>query len=196
MTLNPQFWWYTTRATGIVAWVLSLAAILVGVLLTTRVLKGLDRPAWMLDLHRWLGGLSIAFAGVHALVLIPDDFVTFTASELLVPFTGDWKPEAVGLGIVAMYILLTVQLTSLVMGRLPKSLWRAIHLTSYAMFALVTVHAILAGSDSGKPLYVGFSTAMAMLGAAVAGIRLVQGRFVPAAVRARREAARVASGPD
>lgn len=189
MTLNPQFWWYTTRATGIVAWICSLAAILVGVLITTRVLKGLDRPAWMLDLHRWLGGLSIAIAGAHALVLIPDDFVTFTASELLVPFSGDWKPEAVGLGIVAMYILLAVQLSSLVMGRLPKSLWRAIHLTSYAMFALVTVHAILAGSDTGKPLYVGFSTAMAMVGAAVLGIRVVRGRFVPAAIRARREAA-------
>lgn len=189
MSLNPQFWWYTTRATGIVAWACSLAAIFVGVLMTTRVLKGIDRPAWMLDLHRWLGGMSVVIAGAHALALIPDSYVTFTARELLVPFSGTWKPEAVGLGIVAMYVLLAIQVTSLMMQRLPHNLWRAIHLTSYAMFALVTVHAILAGSDVGKPLYVGFSTAMAMLGAAVVGLRLVQGRFVPAAVRARRAAA-------
>ena len=56
--MNPQTWWYMTRASGMIAWLVLGATCLWGILLITRMLKPADRPAWLLDLHRWLGALA------------------------------------------------------------------------------------------------------------------------------------------
>jgi predicted ferric reductase len=173
--MNPNPWWNLTRASAIVAWVLMAVAILWGVLLATRVLKPNDRPAWLLDLHRWLGWLGLALVGVHMGTLVADSYVTFTVRDLLVPFSSHWKPFATALGVVAMWILVAVQASSMVMKQISKRIWRAIHLASYGAFALVTAHAILAGSDTGERLFTAFSTSLATVTAAVAALRIVAG---------------------
>ena len=61
---------------------------------------------------------------------------------------------------------------------LSQKTWRGIHMVSYPLYAIIVVHALTAGSDVGTPLYAGFSTALAMTGAAVAGTRWVAGRAV------------------
>ena len=173
--MNPNPWWNLTRASAIVAWVLMAVAILWGVLLATRVLKPNDRPAWLLDLHRWLGWLCLALVGVHMGTLVADNYVTFTVRDLFVPFSSHWKPFATALGVVAMWILVAVQASSMMMKQISKRVWRAIHLASYGAFALVTAHAILAGSDTGERLFTAFSTSLATVTAAVAALRIVAG---------------------
>ena len=183
--MNTQVWWHLTRASAIVAWFMAFGSILLGVLLSTRAMKGIDRPAWLLDLHQWLGALTCWFTGVHLVTLVADSYITYTVADLFVPFSHPYKTTPVALGIVAMYLLLAVQGTSLMMKKLPKTLWRRIHMLSYLMFALITVHGITAGSDTGKPWFTGISTMLAMVGAAVGGIRFVKGRWRPAS-RANR----------
>lgn len=148
--MNPQLWWYVARATGITAWVLVTASVLWGVGLSARFTKR-PKPAWVLDLHRYLGGLAVAFTAVHLVGLVLDSYVEFGATDLLVPFASSWKPTAVAWGVVAMYLLAAVEATSLMMKRLPRRAWRAVHLTSYGLFALVTVHALAAGTDTQSP---------------------------------------------
>ena len=58
--MNPQLAWYVARAAGIVAWALVSGAVVWGLLLSTRVLRGRPTPRWLLDLHRFLGGLAVA----------------------------------------------------------------------------------------------------------------------------------------
>lgn len=171
-----SIWWDLTRASANVAWVLVLTTILWGVLLTTRVLRGLDRPAWLLDLHKWMGGLTIVFTIVHMLSLIADSYVQFTFLSVLVPFTSDYRSWAVSLGVFGFWLLVIIQVTSLMKKHLSQKVWRGIHMTSYPLYAIIVVHALTAGSDVGTPLYAGFSTALAMTGAAVAGMRWVVGR--------------------
>lgn len=171
-----SIWWDLTRASANVAWVLVLTTILWGVLLTTRVLRGLDRPAWLLDLHRWMGGLTIVFTIVHMLSLIADSYVQFTFLSVLVPFTSGYRSWAVALGVFGFWLLVIIQITALMKRRLSQKVWRGIHMTSYPLYAIIIVHALTAGSDVGTPLYAGFSTALAMTGTAVAGMRWVVGR--------------------
>ena len=57
--MNPQTFWFVSRASGMVAWIVLGATCLWGILLVTRMLKPADRPAWLLDLHRWLGALAV-----------------------------------------------------------------------------------------------------------------------------------------
>ena len=174
--MNEQLWWNTTRASANIAMLLIVFTILWGVLLATRVLKPNDRPAWLRDLHTWLGGLALVFTIIHMVTLIADSYITFTIVDVLVPFASDWRPFQVSLGILGFYILAAVQITSMMMKKIPKTLWRRIHMLSYLQFAIVVVHALTAGSDVGKPWYAGFTVAIAMLGAAIAGLRWVAGR--------------------
>ena len=183
--MSEQFWWHLTRASANVSMVLVLFAILWGVLLSTRILMGSDNPPWIRDLHTWLGGLSLAFAVLHMASLIADSYIQFGVVDVLVPFVGSWRPAAAALGIVAFWLLVAVQGTSLFMRRIPRTLWRRVHMLSYLLVAIVVAHSLTAGSDIGTPLYTGFSMAVAMTGAAVGGIRLVAGRAADRRRKAR-----------
>ena len=105
------------------------------------------RPAWLFDLHRFLGGLAVVFTVVHVLAVVADSYVDFSLVNVLVPLTGDWHPLAVAWGIVGLYLLLAVELTSLAMSRLPRRLWRRVHMASFLVFATTSVHALTAGTD-------------------------------------------------
>jgi DMSO/TMAO reductase YedYZ heme-binding membrane subunit len=150
--MNPQLWWYVARATGIVAWALLAASVIWGLLLSTRLARGRPTPAWLLDLHRFLGGAAVAFTGLHLAGLVADSYVHFGLADLLVPYVSAWKPGPVALGIVSAYLLAVVEGTSLAMRRLPRRLWRAVHLSSYVLFWTATFHFILAGTDATHPV--------------------------------------------
>lgn len=145
--MSEKLVWYVARSSGIVAWVLAAASVLWGLLLSTRLLGRKPSPAWFLDLHRWLGGLTVSFTLVHIAALMLDPKVPFSLTEVLVPGAAEWHPVAVAWGIVALYLLIAVEATSLVMRRLPRRLWSAVHQTSYALYVLATVHLFTAGTD-------------------------------------------------
>jgi DMSO/TMAO reductase YedYZ heme-binding membrane subunit len=151
--MNPQTWWFLSRASGMTAGILLVLSLIWGVLLSTRVLKPADRPAWLLAMHRWFAGMAVTATAVHLIALVADNYVYFGAKELFVPMASPWKAGPVAFGIVAFYLMVLVQVTSLLMRRLPKRLWRAIHMSSYAMVWLVLVHGALAGTDATKRLY-------------------------------------------
>lgn len=153
--MNGAFWWYVARASGIVAWLLLTASVLWGIVLSTKAFPEHRRPAWLLDLHRWLGGLTVGFVAIHLLALVADSYTTFTLADLAIPYSSDWKPGAVALGVVAAWSLVAVEATSLAMRRLPRRVWHGIHLVSYATFWLTTLHAAFAGTDRSQVLYQG-----------------------------------------
>lgn len=151
--MNPQVWWHLTRASGIVAWLMLTASVVWGVILSTKAFPEHRRPAWLLDLHRWLGGLAVSFLAIHLVSLVADSYVQFGVLDLLVPFASDWKPGAVALGVVAMWGLVAVEATSLAMRKLPRKVWRRIHLLSYGVFWATSMHAAFAGTDRTTWLY-------------------------------------------
>jgi DMSO/TMAO reductase YedYZ heme-binding membrane subunit len=151
--VNGQLWWHLARASGIVAWLSLTASVLWGIFLSTRILQQRRRPAWLLDLHRGLGALTIGFVAIHLGALVADNFLHFGLGDLVVPFASNWRPGAVALGVVAAWILAVVEISSLALKHLPRRAWRAIHLTSYLAFWLTSIHAALAGTDTTNPLY-------------------------------------------
>jgi DMSO/TMAO reductase YedYZ heme-binding membrane subunit len=185
--------WYVARSSGIVAWVLIVATIVWGLLLATKVLGRRPGPAWLLSLHRYLGALTVAFVGVHVGAVLLDTYTNFGITDVLVPFTGSWHPMAVAWGIVGMYLLAAIEITSLLRHRMSKRAWHAVHLLSYFLFATTTVHMLSAGTDATALLA---STAAVMLGtAAVFGsAALYVWRNDPGEPRPVVRSARVPSG--
>lgn len=156
--MNEQLWWYLARATGIVAWVLLAAAVLFGLVVRTKVGAVRGRPPWWLDLHRFLGGFATVFTGVHLATLVADSYVHFTLVDLLVPGASEWQPGAVAWGVVSLWLLVAVEVTSLLQTRLSRRTWRWIHLASYPLFWMATFHFVAAGTDAtSRPAIVGIA---------------------------------------
>jgi hypothetical protein len=149
--MSSQVFWFAARASGIVAWALAASSVVWGLALSSRVLGRRPRPAWLFDLHRFLGGLALVFTGVHVLAVVADSYVHFSLLNVLVPLTGDWHPLAVAWGIIGLYLLLAVELTSLARTRLPRTLWRRVHHASFGLFAVTTAHGLTAGTDARSP---------------------------------------------
>src|SRR5439155_20888269 len=128
-----HFWWYRARACGLVAWGLVVASCAWGLLHALRTFGRRPTPAWMLSTHRYLSALAICFVAVHVVAIVADDFVHFGIADVFVPMLSSWRPLAVAWGVVGMYVLVAVEVTSLVRQRLSQKVWRGIHMLSYVL---------------------------------------------------------------
>ena len=173
---NEQLWWYVARSGGITALVLSGLAVIWGLVLSTKIMDGTPTPKWLLSMHRWLGGLTVSFAAIHIVALVADSYVHFGFAEIVVPYASAWKPGAVAWGIVSMYLLVAVQASSLLIKRLPRRLWRAIHMSSWFLFWAGVVHGATAGTDATHPIYVLLVGAITLLITWLTAVRILASR--------------------
>ena len=176
--MNQQIWWYTARSSGIIALAILTASVLWGLLYSTRILNGRPSPKWLLDLHRFLGGLAVTFTAVHLVGLVADSYVHFAWSELFVPMASTWQPGPVAWGIVGFYLLIAIEGTSLLMKHLPRKLWRLVHFGSYALFWLAMIHGALSGTDATNPLYLAGTAAAVLAVVFLTGYRVMTSRRV------------------
>lgn len=150
---DPHIWWYLSRASGIVAWLMLTASVLWGIVLATDLFPKWRRVPWLLAMHRWLAGLTFFFIAGHLATLLFDSYAHFRLVDLFVPMASSWKPTAIAVGVVALWILIAVELTALAMKRLSRKWWRDVHIASYFVFWSVSIHGALTGTDTSKPLY-------------------------------------------
>lgn len=152
--MAEHIWWYLARSAGMVTLALTAAAVIWGLLLSTRLIRNRSLPKWLLDLHRFLGGLGVLFLALHLGALIADSTVRFTAADLLVPLHSQWRPVAVAWGVVAAYLIVAVEVTSLAKRHLPRRVWARVHMSSFVVYVLSIVHAATAGTDASNRVFV------------------------------------------
>ena len=151
--MNSQFWWFVSRASGMVASVLLVLTLIWGLLLTTKVIDRRGLPAWLTDLHRYLGGLTVAFIALHLIGLVGDSYLTFSWADLFVPFASSWKAGPVAWGVGAFWGIVIVEGTSLAQRRMKRSVWRAFHFLSYPVALMAALHSAQAGTDADNPVF-------------------------------------------
>jgi len=186
LAVTSKLSWYVARSSGIVAWATITASILWGLTLSSRLVRKRGVPAWLLDLHRYLGTLSVVFVALHLGGLWADNYVYFGWRELFIPYSSKlhgtlqstkqvppWKVGAVAWGIVAFYFLVAIQITSWMMRHMKRKLWHAIHLTSFALWLFATIHTFTAGQDRHNTLLQWF-----VLGASILVAQLVLFRLI------------------
>jgi sulfoxide reductase heme-binding subunit YedZ len=138
--MDAQILWYAGRATGAVSLVLFTAVLVLGILTAGRAaVAGLPR-AGVQRLHRSLSLVAIAFLTVHIVTTIVDGYVDIGWWDVVVPFAAGYDPFWVGLGTVAVDLLVAIGITSALRRRLPLVVWRAVHLTAYAMWPIALLH--------------------------------------------------------
>ena len=180
--------WYMTRATGVVAIVLLTASVVLGV--TEAVRWTSDRwPRFVTaGIHKNISLLATTFIGVHVVTAVIDGFAPIAWIDLVVPFHAAYRPVWLGLGTVALDLLVAVALTSLLRRRIGHRVWRLVHWTAYACWPIALVHGLGTGTDTKTPWLLGLELAcVAAVVSAVwwrlfrAGWQALDGRRVMAA---------------
>jgi predicted ferric reductase len=134
-----------------VAYALLAASMLWGLWLSTRAPAPPGRP-WVLEVHRALSGVAVLALAGHLLSILADSYVTFDVVDVLVPFASSWNPAAVAWGVLAAWLVVAVEVTSLLRRTLTKRTWRKVHLASFGGYLLATGHFLTAGTDAGNRL--------------------------------------------
>lgn len=180
---NIAWTWLGIRASGITAWGLLTAVVLWGILLRTQLLGRLAAPMRLLDLHRWLGAISMLFLITHMVLLMVDTFMQFSIWTLLIPITVPFQspPQttAWALGSIAFWLMLPVTFLGRLrakMGLVGNAWFKRAHLIAYAAWPFATAHYVLAGTDALDQ----WSLALLFTATALIVMALLARGFVPA----------------
>jgi DMSO/TMAO reductase YedYZ heme-binding membrane subunit len=144
---SSQLLWYTTRATGVVALVLLTASVVLGIVTSVRWgTRHWPRFAFQ-DLHRRISLLSVVFVALHVVTTVTDSFAPIGWISVVVPFTSPYRRLWLGLGTVALDLLLAVAISSVLRRCIAPRAWRALHWLAYACWPLAIVHGFGTGTD-------------------------------------------------
>jgi len=143
--------WFVTRASGIIAYVLMWFSMVWGLAVSSKVLNRLMHRAYEFDFHEYLSLLAIGFLVVHVVMLLFDQYSTFSILQVLVPFIAPYRPVWVGIGVIALYLVLLSSVTFYLRNRIGMAAFRVIHLSTFIAYLGATVHGLRSGTDSALP---------------------------------------------
>jgi len=143
--------WYSSRILGFVAYGALAVSVLYGLLLSTGLLDRVAHRAVSLTLHQDLSAIAIGLTALHGALLALDTYVPQTVRQLVIPFAGPYRPEWVGVGQIAFYLMVVVYGSFFVRRRIGQRAWRALHYTTFIAFVGATAHGVMSGTDSPAP---------------------------------------------
>jgi len=149
---STQIWWYVTRASGLTGYFLLWLSMVWGFAIPTGFIRPVLENIFTYDFHEHLSLLGLGFVLVHVAVLLFDKYLPFSLVQLLIPFTGTYRPFWVGLGIISLYVLLPVTFTFYLRQKIGSRAFRSIHLLSLVSYLGTTLHGFFAGTDSALPI--------------------------------------------
>jgi sulfoxide reductase heme-binding subunit YedZ len=152
--------WYVARGSGLIAAVALTILMLSGIGLVTGFTFRFLEPLTAWASHRALGltfGIAVL---IHIVSLLFDTFVPFSLLQLLVPWLSSYRPVVlagvnlgslyVAMGVLALYGVAVVIITSLLWVDKKQHRWKLLHYLSYFIILLVFVHALYLGTDLAR----------------------------------------------
>ncbi|MBV9312394.1 MAG: ferric reductase-like transmembrane domain-containing protein [Pseudonocardia sp.] len=140
---DPVTWRTVARSSGLLALALLAVSAVAGVATSGRDSTG-AQPYRLTGLHTWVAAFAVVFTTVHlASVVVVAQFGVGWL-QLAVPFTRSPGRIAQACGVLAVYLMVAVVLTSALRAHLPWRWWQRIHRLAFPLFALATAHSVLA----------------------------------------------------
>jgi DMSO/TMAO reductase YedYZ heme-binding membrane subunit len=156
--IGSSWAWYFIRGAGFAALFLMFLLMISGIGHVTGLTYRFIEPIKAWAIHKAIAfGLVFAVL-VHVIFLLFDHYVSFSFPQIVIPFLNRYTNGTslfginVGMfiiadGIIAMYLIFLIVLTSLGWIDTKKKAWRWVHYSSYIAAIMVFVHALGAGSD-------------------------------------------------
>jgi len=140
--------WFATRGAGVVSLLLLTAIVALGVAGATRW-KSTRWPRFVVaGLHKNLTLLALVFIALHVITTVADGYAPISFLSAVLPFTSPYRPIWLGLGAVALDLLLALTITSLLRARIGYGRWRTLHWLAYASWPVALVHGLGTGTDA------------------------------------------------
>jgi sulfoxide reductase heme-binding subunit YedZ len=146
--LTPHLFWITSRAAGFAALVLASLAVSMGLLMSTKLLKG--RTTDLRAAHDTLSLATIVAIVVHAVSLLGDAFVHPSILDITIPFVSSYKTFWTSLGIVGGWSLILLGLSYYARRYVGAVRWRKLHRFTALAWLLGLAHALGEGTDAGQ----------------------------------------------
>ena len=145
---NSQALWYMTRGFGLLDLVLLTGTMAMGL---TQVVR-YARPGWprfvIAALHKNISLLAVMFLAVHVVTAVLDTFAPISIASVFIPFAGTYRPLWLGLGALALDLLVALVVTSLLRDRIRHRTWRFVHWAAYLCWPVAVVHGLGTGTDT------------------------------------------------
>ena len=170
--MNDTILWYTTRGAGAVSLVLLSAVVVLGVLSTLRF----ETASWprflTTGLHRNIALTALVFLALHIVTAVVDPFTHLGWLSAVIPFSSYYRTFWLGLGTIAVELIVAVTVTSLVRGFIGHAAWRAIHWLSYASWPVAVLHSLGTGTDAWSAWMIALDVVCIVTVLAAVGARL------------------------
>jgi DMSO/TMAO reductase YedYZ heme-binding membrane subunit len=148
--VNSTALWYATRASGLTALVLLTLTMVLGITTTTRA-RARNWPGFaQQEMHRRISILAVVFLGIHVLTSVMDTFVNINWAAIVIPFTSKYSAFWVGVGAVALDLMIAVIVTSVLRERMRPATWRAVHWLAYLSWPVAMAHTFGMGTDAAE----------------------------------------------
>ena len=145
---SVQTMWYITRSSGLVAYVLLWLSTAWGLAVDSKILDFALHRTFTYDFHQYISLFSLGFLALHMGVLLFDGFMPYSIPQILLPFISAYRPIWIGIGVIAMYLMVLVTVTFYLKNQIGVKAFRVIHLLSLLGYLGGLVHSFFSGSDS------------------------------------------------
>lgn len=135
--------------------------------------------------HRDTSLLALVLVGVHTVASVLHTFVEIRWIDAVVPFTGPYEPLWIGLGALALDLLVVAAVAAALRHRLGPRTWRVVHGSAYGAWVLAAAHAVGIGTDVDRTWAWAVAAACLLVVAAAVVRRLRAGRRGGAAAPVR-----------
>jgi hypothetical protein len=91
--------------------------------------------------------LALALVGAHTVASVVHTSVDIRWVDAVVPFAGPYRPVWIGLGALALDLLLVPAVAAALRHRLGSRSWQVVHGGAYRAWGLAAVHTVGIGTD-------------------------------------------------
>jgi sulfoxide reductase heme-binding subunit YedZ len=168
--LTPHLFWITSRAAGFAALVLASLAVSLGLLMSTKLLKG--RTTDLRAAHDTLALATIVALVVHGVSLLGDSFLHPSIADISIPFVSSYKTIWTSLGIVSGWSLILLGLSYYARRYVGAVRWRKLHRFTALAWLAGLVHALGEGTDAGQVWFLAMIALVAIPALALLATRL------------------------
>ena len=99
-------------------------------------------------MHRRISMIAVVFLGIHVVTSVLDTYVNISWAAIVIPFTSSYGRFWVGVGAIALDLMIAVFVTSLLRARMRPGTWRAVHWLAYLSWPVALAHTFGMGTDS------------------------------------------------
>ena len=108
------------------------------------------RHATLYGTHMVLAVFGLTLGLVHAIAQLAVPNGPVGLLDEIIPFGNHHDPIGIGVGVIALELMLTFILSVLLQRRMGYHRWRSLHSLAYLAYALLVGHVLISGSDVGS----------------------------------------------